>query len=517
MPTTTIYDTENQYNWASKITNTSDDGTMAYSLVEYDSGVLLFQEYQFGILVRSEFRDAELDGGIHNWTTFITGYDEFGVIEFSGYTYDNGVITAKFYEFGILSHTLTNDAGADVGAPAVGGVYNWNNRGSNYDENGVLTGTGITYDNGVRLSILYEFGALQRTFRSDNNDVMSWTSITNEYDASGELYLTYTENDNGTSKIEKFAFGQRTSILQEDTSQDGATVNWQTIYTEYDDFGMTRKETYFDNDTSRIEEFAFRQRTSILQEDTSQDGSAVNWQAIYTEYDDFGMTRKETYFDNDTSRIEEFAFGQRTSILQEDTSQDGSAVNWQAIYTEYDDFGVTRKETYFDNDTSRIEEFAFGQRTSILQEDTSQDGSAVNWQAIITNFDEIGIKEDRVTFFDDGVVQTENFDENGGRVSITSNDQADAYSWDQQSKNYGADGAISSRETIMDTGDQIIFSFQDDGDRDWRLEIDGDNSHDWLYRVTEFDVNGQNPVITTYDSDAILPTIYADYLETGLL
>jgi hypothetical protein len=415
MPTTTIYDTENQYNWASKITNTSDDGTMAYSLVEYDSGVLLFQEYQFGILVRSEFRDAELDGGIHNWTTFITGYDEFGVIEFSGYTYDNGVITAKFYEFGILSHTLTNDAGADVGAPAVGGVYNWNNRGSNYDENGVLTGTGITYDNGVRLSILYEFGALQRTFRSDNNDVMSWTSITNEYDASGELYLTYTENDNGTSKIEKFAFGQRTSILQEDTSQDGATVNWQTIYTEYDDFGMTRKETYFDNDTSRIEEFAF------------------------------------------------------------------------------------------------------GQRTSILQEDTSQDGSAVNWQAIITNFDEIGIKEDRVTFFDDGVVQTENFDENGGRVSITSNDQADAYSWDQQSKNYGADGAISSRETIMDTGDQIIFSFQDDGDRDWRLEIDGDNSHDWLYRVTEFDVNGQNPVITTYDSDAILPTIYADYLETGLL
>jgi hypothetical protein len=466
MPTTTIYDTENQYNWASKITNTSDDGTMAYSLVEYDSGVLLFQEYQFGILVRSEFRDAELDGGVHNWTTFITGYDEFGVIEFSGYTYDNGVITAKFYEFGILSHTLTNDAGADVGAPAVGGVYNWNNRGSNYDENGVLTGTGITYDNGVRLSILYEFGALQRTFRSDNNDVMSWTSITNEYDASGELYLTYTENDNGTSKIEKFAFGQRTSILQEDTSQDGATVNWQTIYTEYDDFGMTRKETYFDNDTSRIEEFAFRQRTSILQEDTSQDGSAVNWQAIYTEYDDFGMTRKETYFDNDTSRIEEFAFGQRTSILQEDTSQDGSAVNWQAI---------------------------------------------------ITNFDEIGIKEDRVTFFDDGVVQTENFDENGGRVSITSNDQADAYSWDQQSKNYGADGAISSRETIMDTGDQIIFSFQDDGDRDWRLEIDGDNSHDWLYRVTEFDVNGQNPVITTYDSDAILPTIYADYLETGLL
>ncbi|MFT6298761.1 MAG: hypothetical protein ACJAWC_002123, partial [Yoonia sp.] len=352
MPTTTIYDTENQYNWASKITNTSDDGTMAYSLVEYDSGVLLFQEYQFGILVRSEFRDAELDGGIHNWTTFITGYDEFGVIEFSGYTYDNGVITAKFYEFGILSHTLTNDAGADVGAPAVGGVYNWNNRGSNYDENGVLTGTGITYDNGVRLSILYEFGALQRTFRSDNNDVMSWTSITNEYDASGELYLTYTENDNGTSKIEKFAFGQRTSILQEDTSQDGATVNWQTIYTEYDDFGMTRKETYFDNDTSRIGEFAFGQRTSILQEDTSQDGATVNWQTIYTEYDDFGMTRKETYFDNDTSRIGEFAFGQRTSILQEDTSQDGATVNWQTIYTEYDDFGMTRKETYFDNDTS---------------------------------------------------------------------------------------------------------------------------------------------------------------------
>lgn len=104
------------------------------------------------------------------------------------------------------------------------------------------------------------------------------------------------------------------------------------------------------------------------------------------------------------------------------------------------------------------------------------------------------------------------------QTAIISADVGNAFAWDTRTTTNNADGTISTLETVLDSGDQIIFAFQaEDGQRDWRLEVDGNNSSDWLYRVTEYDVDGINPVMTTYDTDAALPELYAGYAPVELI
>lgn len=104
------------------------------------------------------------------------------------------------------------------------------------------------------------------------------------------------------------------------------------------------------------------------------------------------------------------------------------------------------------------------------------------------------------------------------QTAIISADVGNAFALDARTTTNNADGTISTLGTVFDSGDQIIFAFQtEDGQRDWRLEVDGDNSSDWLYRVTEYDVDGINPIVTTYDTDAALPELYVGYALVELI
>jgi hypothetical protein len=69
---------------------------------------------------------------------------------------------------------------------------------------------------------------------------------------------------------------------------------------------------------------------------------------------------------------------------------------------------------------------------------------------------------------------------------------------------------VALSETTLDSGDEIIFAYQTDGDRDLRIQVNGDDSHTWAYRVTEYD--GQNPTSTTYQSLDDVPEAYLSYL-----
>ncbi|MCO4849093.1 MAG: hypothetical protein KC448_14120, partial [Yoonia sp.] len=156
-----------------------------------------------------------------------------------------------------------------------------------------------------------------------------------------------------------------------------------------------------------------------------------------------------------------------------------------------------------------------GQRVSIETQDTLD---AKNWLSNATSFDATGAISERVTIFDDGVMRTESFTGNGVRTAISSADLSDAFAWDTRTTAYNADSTLSIRETVMDSGAQIVFAYQaDNSQRDWRLEIDGDGSSDWLYRVTEYDADGANPVVTTYDTDAALPALYSDYAAVEMM
>ena len=130
-----------------------------------------------------------------SWDRKSTSYDFDGVIEFIGYVYDNGVSSISFYEFGTLSSIQITDAGADGGIATVGGVFNWTSRGTNYDENGVMTGRGTLYDNGVLFTELFNrYGWLDRTIMSDDQDAKIWSSIFTDYDFGviKQRLVTYT-------------------------------------------------------------------------------------------------------------------------------------------------------------------------------------------------------------------------------------------------------------------------------------------------------------------------------------
>jgi len=69
MPSTTIYDTENQFNWQAKTTFTDDYGQVVSSDILYDSGLITARYYSEGVLDRTELVDDQVDGGLFNWTS----------------------------------------------------------------------------------------------------------------------------------------------------------------------------------------------------------------------------------------------------------------------------------------------------------------------------------------------------------------------------------------------------------------------------------------------------------------
>lgn len=240
----------------------------------------------------------------------------------------------------------------------------------------------------------------------------------------------------------------------------------------------------------------------------------MSWEHIETYDDQNGvLSERATFNDNGVVRVASFTDGVRSQIFQYDNPNEagGGVKSWDRIEAYYDHNGnLTENATFYDNGIVRAEQWDGGQRTQTVQEDTSDIKS---WETHTTIFDPVTGQVGGIAIVYDNGVQRDTVYRDGVRMIEETRDASDAFSWDNKVSFFAPDGVRLGSETSMHNGDRIIFAFQDeDGQRDWRLEVDGDNSELWAYRVTEYDVDGINPVVTTYGSITDLSSPYVDSL-----
>ncbi|KAB7613321.1 hypothetical protein F9L33_12000 [Amylibacter sp. SFDW26] len=402
--------------------------------------------------------------------------------------------------------------------------YNWSEIHTARDENGVIVSRHTLYDNGLLKDVNYENGTLsyvQWLDQSYDGLAANWQTRVAEYDAEGNVKSNFTQFDNDIIKIENFENGVRTFIEQQDQSQDGLAANWQTRVAEYDAEGNIKSNfTQFDNDIIKIENFENGVRTFIEQQDQSQDGLAANWQTQVNEYDAEGnLTTKFTQFDNNIEKNEGFKNGIRTYIVKEDLSEDGLAANWKFLSNQYDTEGsLISQNIKYDNGVESYRFFTDGVLRHRLEGDYSEDGSAVNWQALTIFYDAAGNVEKRNTTYDNGIDEFIKYTGGVRSENLQLDNSADGLGqdWGLIRKNYDENGKLASKVTYFDDTDSI-FEFYDEGTIQARLGIDGDDDKDWFAKEILYDADGEKTDVIFYETAEDIPEFYevpSGYLDT---
>lgn len=495
MAQNTIDDTQNLFGWSTIFTIT-DDATELLLVREtlFDNGLVKLEDFDAGIRTTTrrldnvdEYTGEPSGPSMRFWTEIYSTYDGTGVIDLRETLYDDGVLKRESFEAGVRSsmHILDN-LDKFTGEPTGPSARAWSEIYTSYDENGVIELRDTVYDNGVLKLEAFEAGVRSSTHRLDNLDeytgeptgpsAKSWSEILTNFDENGDISYRETAFDNGVSKLEDFNAGVRTSTnlldnLDEYTHEPtGPSAKlWSEIYIEYDENGaVDSRETYYDNGVLKIEGnysdgWSYKLELDNVDEDTYEPigPSAKNWSDIYTEYDENGVIDlRETYFDNGISKMEGFEAGvlvyklQLDNVDAESGEQYGPSVKaWLGIVTEYDLNGViSLRQTYFDNGVAKYEEFAGGVRSAMLQLDNIEgpvadpEGAGVKlWTAIASEFDETGALETRQIEYDSGDVKYLEF-EDGNQITNARYDGDDSEEWLARISTYETDGTLLTDE-----------------------------------------------------------------------
>lgn len=275
MPTKTVFDTGNQFSWASRVYSFEADydandneiqGPLEWTITTYDSGLTLLASYENGGIRQTQFEDLASDGGLFDWSikatlfnedgtriettifdngiiaveqfldettslttisdvedvevwTTITHERDNGFVDRTTITYDDQTKTVFHYFLGTPTHTYTYDNG---------NMKNWESYRKFYNLNGDLENTLITYDDGTTHATLYENGLLLETYQQDRLDVKNWSERQTAYDANGNIVFKSTTFDNGIVREEEWANGNRTEIRLNDVNDVTA---WDSIQT----------------------------------------------------------------------------------------------------------------------------------------------------------------------------------------------------------------------------------------------------------------------------------------------
>lgn len=431
------------------------------------------------------------------WTSKSTNYDEFDGLIFQGITYDSGLIVINFYENDVIYRTMFEDAGAG------GGVFKWSDKTIEFDEYGFIQSEGTVFDNGVNQYDRYELGALVQVTLWDDANVESWSRIDRTYIDNVLEQQIIIYDDQIVMRSFYDLDGELTSWIKLDA---GDLNSWTSYAQSFDQNGQLEvAQFYYDNGLTHTTTYSGGQRNVIYETD---DLDVRNWDTRETFYGENNeKMAKVTKFDNGIEQAEEWENDNRSVTRLEDVQD---AASWDSIQTYYDENGLRMaKVTTKDNGIVTEEEWD-GSNRSVTRINDTQDVKA--WDSIHTYYDQNGIRQAAVTTNDNGIIKTEEW-EDGDRIMVRQEDTLDIKNWARIESYYEEGGEIAARETVMDSGDRIIFAYQrDGGQRNFRLDVDGDDSQTWTYRVTEYDDDGANPVVSTYDSISDLPEPYIDYL-----
>lgn len=529
--TFTEFDTDNAFDWAS-ISRTFIDDELSIVRTIFDDGSKETQIYTDGYvsLIRKEDGPDDTEA----WTSLSTEFNAQGTVIATYTTYDDGRMREQRFDGNQLKAEFITYPDGRI--ESVSTIY----------VDGVLERKFVDFSDGTTYQEEFTDGVRDTRFTSDRptddapDGAKPWSAITTRYDtATGDVTEKSTSNDDGTSKLELFEDGTRTTTTQTDNDD---VKNWTSIETIFDEDGViASRETLLDNGIVRQQLFEDGVRSETIQLDnvdgsgaSAPDGGAKAWQEIYTSFDSDGViTGRETVLDDGVIKLEQFEGGIRSFKVEldnvqgfGDTAPDGGAKSWQEIYTTYDSAGaISERDTVFDNGVTKLEFFIDGVRSNTTQLDNvdgsgapAPDGGAKSWQEIYTTFDSEGVISERETVFDNGVRKQDLF-ENGERTLIIEEDALDAKEWDFRFTEFDSGGNREFVGTVFDNGDQSVKLFIE-GTLEAFLELDSDGLDDagnpsWGARLTEYD--GGQAETTLYADPFDLPSEYLEFLNVQLV
>jgi hypothetical protein len=359
----------------------------------------------------------------------------------------------------------------------------------------------------------------------DLENLYNWEEIHTTYDENGIIENRIKLWDTGVSIDEAFTSGIRHSMLQQDNSADGLAVNWQSIDSSYDSNGqLDQRSILYDNNVTRQEGFESGVKTFIAQQDDSTDGSAKNWQHTETRFDENGQISSiSTLLDTDVYEGSAYENGVKRYTVQADQSVGSTAVNWQTIETTYDVNGnLSMRTTVYDVDVTKGEYFEGGIRRFTSEQDLSADGSARKWHTREIEYNESGQLQSRITLADTGVSTSEYF-ENGIRRFTSQEDQSPdglGVHWQTKENEYDANGQQITRTIDYDNGLRDFVGYEN-GSKVFRLQED--NSTDgsvvsWQSIETYYDANGRlGYQKTIYDNGIEKGVVYSNGVKSSIL
>ena len=375
------------------------DGARARILETWDDGTEFKRDDGPGGRTDT-WRDA-LD--TRDWSVRSKQYDAEGALVRSSVSYDDGPGIAWGFEAGLLvAKTVYDQSGTET----------WAKIEERFDETGALVQRSREDDDGMRTTTRYDDGAVLSTVKVDQGDLRTWSSSESRFDALGQDALRITTSDDGV-----LTFAMRSG-------------------------GETVRRTAFDMKDSR--------------------GSAVEVTAFA------GDTAARTVFRDDGTRLDGHGRTDGPAVVGTSRDAAGDVILRDAVRA--DGVAVTTI-------------FAGGAPTYRVEIDLED---ARSYSARLMQFEEDGGTV-RTTFRDDGV-RTDQSRSPEGSTWTRSQDRGDSFAWNEKVSFADPFGRV---ETTLERDDGLVeWRLVQDGVLRGRFVEDSPDLHSWASRQWTYDETG---------------------------
>jgi VCBS repeat-containing protein len=271
------------------------------------------------------------------------------------------------------------------------------------EESPVTTTDIRTFANGRVLETTFVDGIRVEATMTDVDDVYSWSSYTDTFDADGLRTSRLMQYDDGRTAETNYEAGVRSTVILTDLADEFV---WNTVESSYDEEGQISEQV-------RI-------------------------------------------YDNERVLETTYVGGNRAEATMTDV---GDAYSWTGYTDTFDSDGV-RTDRLMQYDDGRIAETAYvsGVRSSSIVDDT---GDQFNWKTIEQTFDESGQRDSRTVDYDNGrFMETSYID--GIRSEATMSDLGDVYRWSSYTDSFDFEGTRVSRIMTYDDGEEVVTNYVDD-------------------------------------------------------
>lgn len=281
--TTTVIDTEDQFNWNS-ITKTFDQGgNLTNRFTLYDDDTTSSYDYASnGRFLSRVFTDSSQGSSAKNWESITYTYNvEIDKLDSKEIIYDNGIVKQFTYETTNFGNSLSSVVQYDTD-----NIKSWQERSVYYEDDGTIEKTSTIYDNQTATINEYANGNLERQTQfdiSEDGSAKSWAQIITRYDAAETGLVTSKDiiYDNGLVALYSTVAGGELKIQRKLDTEDA--FNYEDIFYEYDNVGeLHRVVTVYDNGVVKfVSNDADGGKTDIRHGENS---NAANFDEIIFEY-----------------------------------------------------------------------------------------------------------------------------------------------------------------------------------------------------------------------------------------